>query len=175
MAQEEPQSQTEEARSRALLAIAKASLRRITMTNDKEPGWAKIRITQKVDDLIKHGPSITVGITPMPFEGAGMISVLALIDTGASGTGISPRLARKLDLKPIDIGIAREAGREPIEGHYFRVRLFLPAGVQIDTDVFGPPSVTTDHDVLIGRDILASCRLIVDFVSGVTGLHVQSD
>jgi hypothetical protein len=145
------------------------------MTDDEEPGWTKIRITQPINDLIKNGPSIRVGIAPMPFEGPGMTSVLALIDTGTSGTGISPRLRSKLALKPIDVGFAHEAGREPIEGHYFKVRLFFPAGIQVDIDVFGLPSVTTNHDILIGRDILASCRLAVDFVSGVTRLHFKSN
>ena len=143
------------------------------MTDDEKAAWAKIRITQTVDELIKYGPSIKIGIAPVPFEGAGLVTVLAQIDTGAAGSGMSPRLTRKLGLKPIDSGEIHEAGRTPIIAPYFRVRLILPS-TDIETDIVGLPSLNPPHDVLIGRDILTNCRLIVDFTSGLTALHIRS-
>jgi predicted aspartyl protease len=142
------------------------------MTDNKEPGWAKIRNTQAVDDLVKYGPSIEVGIAPIPF-GTGRRSALAQIDTGAGGTAISPRLARKLNLKPVAKGTAHQAGLPPITAQYFRVRLFLPS-TDIEMEVVGFATLNPPHDVLIGRDVLANCRLAVDFLSGVTCLHIKS-
>ena len=143
------------------------------MTDDEEAAWAKIRITQTVDELLKFGPSVEIGIAPVPFEGKGLITVLAQIDTGAAGSGMSPRLTRKLNLKPVGKGEIREVGREPIVVNYFRVRLFLPS-TDIETDIVGLPSLDPPHDVLIGRDILANCRLIIDFPRGLTGLHIKA-
>lgn len=142
------------------------------MTNDEEAVWAKIKITQTVDEILKHGPSLNVGVAPVPFEGTGMMTALAQIDTGAAGSGMSPRLARKLSLKPVGSGEIREAGRDPIVASYFRVRLFLPS-TDIETNIVGLPSLDPPHDVLIGRDILANCRLLVDFTRGLTGLHIK--
>ncbi len=143
------------------------------MTDDEEAAWAKIRITQTVDELLKFGPSVEIGIAPAPFEGKGLITVLAQIDTGAAGSGMSPRLTRKLNLKPVGKGEIREVGREPIVAHYFSVRLFLPSN-DIETDIVGLPSLEPPHDVLIGRDILAKYRLIIDFPRGLTGLWIKA-
>jgi predicted aspartyl protease len=142
------------------------------MTNDKEPGWTKIRIRQSVDDLFKRGPTINIGIAPQPFLGRGLMTVLAQIDTGAAGTALSPRLANKLGLEPAGRGKIIEAGREPIVVPYFKVRLFLP-GMDIETKVSGL-SLPPPHDILIGRDILANCRIAIDFITGAVCLHIKN-
>ena len=61
------------------------------MTDDEKTAWAKIRITQTVDELLQYGPSIKIGVAPVPFDGTGLIEALAQIDTGVHGTGMSPR------------------------------------------------------------------------------------
>lgn len=143
------------------------------MTNDEEAAWAKISIKQTVDELIEFGPSIKAGIAPVPFKGTGMTCVLAQIDTGARGSGISPRLARKLNLSPMENVEVHLPGRGPITAPAFKVRLFLPS-TDIEVDVVGLATLDPPHDILIGRDILSSCQLIVDFTSGLTGLHIRS-
>ena len=143
------------------------------MTDDEKAAWAKIKINQTVDELLKFGPSIEIGIAPVPFEGKGLTTVIAQIDTGAAGSGMSPRLTRKLNLEPIDQGEFHEPAREPIVVNYFRVRLILPS-TDIETDIVGLPSLDPPHDVLIGRDILANCRLIIDFPRGLTGLYIKA-
>lgn len=98
---------------------------------------------------------------------------LALVDTGAAGSAISIRLAQELSLEQIDSGELREAGREVVRAPYFKARLKLPPNVDIEIDLIGLP-MEVPHDVLIGRDILASCRLTVDFTSGVTCVHIRT-
>jgi predicted aspartyl protease len=144
------------------------------MTDDEESGWAKIRFTQPIDDLIKYVPSIKVGVVALPIDGTERMTVVALIDTGAAGTAISPRLARVLNREPIGFGTAHEAGREPITVPYFKIRLYL-FSAEIELEVAGLPSLDPPHDILIGRDILADCRLVVDFISGSTSLHIKSN
>lgn len=143
------------------------------MANDKEPTGAKITLTQSVDDLIQNGPTMKVGIAALPFDPAMMSVVLAQIDTGAHGTAVSPRIANSLGLKEIDRGEVHEAGRDPIVASYYRVRLRMP-GTDIEIDVVGLPTLREPHDVLIGRDVLANCRLAIDFANGKTWLHIKS-
>jgi predicted aspartyl protease len=144
------------------------------MTNDKESGWAKTRITQSPDDLRERGPITLVGISGQDTKRSNMFKVAALIDTGAHGTTISPRLAEKLALPVADRGEVREAGREVITADYFKVGLFFPRCGWIDLDVARLPSFDPECDVLIGRDILANCRLLVDFGTGITELHIKA-
>ncbi len=144
------------------------------MTNNKEPVWAKIRITQSIDDLVKHGPSLKIGVMATPFDGTHVTTAWALIDTGAAGTGISPALARELALKPIDFGMAHEAGREPISAPYFKVKLLLSPNIDMELDVIGLRSMDEYHGLLIGRDVLQNSRIMVDFITGETRIHFRA-
>jgi predicted aspartyl protease len=144
------------------------------MANDEETGWAKIRITQKADDLIQHGPTIPVVVVRLPVDPTRMQCVYAQIDTGAAGSIISDSLANRLGLERIDFGEVRQAGRVVITAPYFHVRFILGRGIEIDLDVAALSTFDPPHDVLLGRDILASCRLDVDFLSGETRLHIKA-
>lgn len=139
------------------------------MTDDKETGWTKIQIRQPDDEVIKYGPSIEVTVAAL--EGPA-IAALAQIDTGAQGTGISPRLAKKLGLKSVASGIAHQAGYPSVRVPYFKVRLSLPS-IDLEMEVVGLATLERPHDVLLGRDILSKCRLTVDFMEGVTSLHIK--
>lgn len=141
------------------------------MTNNEEAGWAKIQTTQPINDLVEHGPSIEIGVMAIPFDGKSITSTFAQIDTGASGTGISPWLVKQLGLKPGDVAIAHEAGRDPIETNFFSVRLLFPSNIHIEMDVVGLPSLGGNHGILIGRDFLKNARVGVDFTTGKVCLH----
>lgn len=143
------------------------------MTDDKEAAWAKIAIRQPIDELIKHGPSLKIGILPVPSIG-NAVGALAQIDTGAAGTGLSPRLVSALSLPPTGDGEIREPGREIISVKFYRVRLILPSRLDVEVEVAGLPSLAEPHDILIGRDILAEARLLVDFTDGITRLHFKT-
>jgi predicted aspartyl protease len=142
------------------------------MTNDKEAGWAKITFRQTVDELIQNGPTIEIGVTCI--DSGNGARVLAQIDTGAAGTGVSAKLAERLGLMPYgEHGEIHEAGRERLVVPYHFVRLTLPHA-DIEHEVACLPSLGAPHDVLIGRDILANSRLVVDFIAGVVGLHIRA-
>lgn len=141
------------------------------MSDDKEAGWTKIRIRQTVDHILKHGPSIDVDVAPL--SGGIGTRVMAQIDTGASRTGISPRLVRNLGLVPIAGGFVHQVGLPRIHVPFFKVRLGFPS-LDINVEVVGFATLERPHDILIGRDILASCRLSVNFLNGVTLLHIRN-
>lgn len=142
------------------------------MTNDEEPGWTKINLRQPPDHLRQYGPCMEIGIRPA-IDGAATITALALIDTGAHSTGISAEIAQRLGLSPVDHGTIHEAGREPIVAPVYRVRLTM-ASLDAELEVTGLPSLSKPHDAIIGRDILAGCRLAIDFASGRTTLHIRA-
>jgi hypothetical protein len=143
------------------------------MSDDNETGWAKIEFCQSVDDLIQHGPSIDIGIGPSPYLGTGQIRVRAQIDTGAVCSGLRPGLAQKLGLSNVGTAIARIAGLAPIETPLYAAMFFMPFG-DIDLNVIDVGSMDAYHGALIGRDILGNCRLNIDFLSGVTTLHIKA-
>jgi len=141
------------------------------MTNDEEAVWTKIRIRQTPDELVKYGPTIEVKVSAI--KGREVLSVLAQIDTGAAGTGISKRLAEKLALESVAFGKVHQPGLPEITAPYFRVRLEFPS-VEIESDVVGLVTLDPPHDILIGRDILVNSRMIVDFTQGITAVQFRS-
>lgn len=143
------------------------------MSDDDETGWAKVELRQSVEDLIQHGPTIEIGIGPSPYLGRGQIRVRAQIDTGAVCSGLRPGLAQKLGLSKVGNAIARIAGLAPIETPLYAAMFFMPFG-DIDLNVIDVGSMDTYHGALIGRDILESCRLNINFLTGVTTLHIKT-
>lgn len=142
------------------------------MANDKEPAWAEITFRQNIDDMIKYGPTCPIGIGGPESDDVAM-TVFAQIDTGAAGTGISPRLVDRLGLAPVSSGMIHEAGREPISVNMYGVSLFFPR-FKVVLDVSGLPSLAAPHDIVIGRDILKDTRFIVDFTSGIIRVHFRT-
>ena len=131
--------------------------------------WFTIQITKAISELAEQGPTVEAFIGPRDCKR--MIGALAQLDTGASGTGISPRLADMLNLPSLGSTSIREAGREVIESQFYEVRLILPR-LDLELKVAGLPSLAPPHDIRIGRDVLAGCKLVVDFTTGVTVLGV---
>jgi hypothetical protein len=142
------------------------------MTDNKEPLWSKICLRQPVDDIVKYGPSIEVNVSAI--DGGPRIKALAQIDTGAAGSGISKKLAAKLKLRPTGAGEIHQPGLPSTVAPYFRVRIALPIAGDIEVEVTGLATLDPPHDVLIGRDILALCRLAIDFTDGTTTLHIRA-
>ena len=143
------------------------------MTDDEEAAWAKIVFEQSVEDILKHGPTLDIGIAPLPFVGKGMTTVRAQIDTGAICSGLRPGLANELGLNKVGEATAHVGGLQPVVASCYSARLFL-ASTEVDLEMVDLATLDPPHDVLIGRDILANCRLIVDFTSGLTALHIKA-
>jgi predicted aspartyl protease len=143
------------------------------MANNEEATWPEVRVSDKPDDLRHFGPTITIGIAPLPFIGIGMQTVRALIDTGAHGTAITPSVAKSFGVAPIREAEIREAGRQPMPAKVYRARLFLTSTIEIDAEVHTLPNLSPPHDVLIGRNVLAGTTLGIDFIGGFWFLQVK--
>lgn len=153
------------------------------MANNEEPVWAKIGLRQGVDDLIKYGPTIRAAVRDIASK-PNTVSILAQIDTGAAMSGVSPDVVRRLQLRRHGSGDIVEAGRERITVDFHEVDIIMalrdpPSGelraMSIRCHVAGLPSLAKPHDLLIGRDILGQFRLLVDFTTGTTQLHLRPE
>jgi hypothetical protein len=143
------------------------------MADDPAVGWTNVAITQSVEDLLQRGPTIKIELSASG-EAAEPIPVLAQIDTGAHPTAISPVIARRLGLQSTVPGyLLQEAGRPPVDALEYRVRIRIPsASIGVEMNVVGLPALGDPHHVLIGRNFLAGCRLLVDFSTGNTLLQI---
>ena len=117
--------------------------------------------------LLRHGPVLPVTVTITEKEATirgerPEITVIGLLDTGASGTVISTRVADALQLEKIDecqtVGPHGEA--QTCNVHF--VDFTFPGSLLnfirwrvVETDLKGPPTVQGKPlDMLIGRDVL---------------------
>jgi hypothetical protein len=115
-------------------------------------------------------PTLQVAIVPPFLSGqpapVAINTYSALIDTGTSNTIISPRTATALGLQSIGrIPIAGVGGTVAGKAYLFMVGLQDPQSGQIHAwwPIYGP-GISTNYDVLIGRDIL--CRGVLVMAAG---------
>ncbi len=134
----------------------------------------KIAFTTQFDNKVRVLKT-KIGISPykknQPINPQPAAEGLAIWDTGATGTVISPGVASSLNLKPI--------GKRPIAGvtgqsqaNEYIVNLFLPNRVQLR----GVPVVEADvlgAQVLIGMDIITMGDFAVTNHGGRTKLSYQ--
>jgi hypothetical protein len=143
------------------------------MAESEKPKWLRHRFSHSVEHMLLYGPGMKVGIAALPFVEGSLTTVIAQIDTGAHGSAISPNIVKKLKLEPTGgLSEVRQAGYAPYFADYYGVRLALPH-IDIDLDIAGLKTLEPPHDVLIGRDILASYRLSIDFTIGLVELHFR--
>ena len=133
-------------------------------------GWVRIRVTAKVEELRQFGPTLPVTVSANSLSK----ETFAQVDTGANHSCISERLADQMGIPPHGALYQHPAGSEPEHTAVFRCAIEFPNGTKIDADMAVLPSLSDPHDVLIGRDILQTCRLVVDFVTGEWEIHFKS-
>ena len=90
-----------------------------------------------------------------------------LIDTGTNVSAVSLAILQQLDIPKGDavqsVGIASEFAT-----HYYEISLTIADKSASTGPTFAPPDVSVIHleavgvDVLIGLDLLVSCRLVLD-------------
>jgi predicted aspartyl protease len=94
------------------------------------------------------------------------VQVVALIDTGATGTVLQTGVAASLNLKPVgrvQITTASSAGLECPE---FSVQLLFPAArVAVEVAAIEAPMQGQPVQMLIGRDVLAGAVLVYNGVA----------
>ena len=107
---------------------------------------------------------------PAPIWARGMI------DTGTNVSAVSLSLLRQLGIEK-----GEEVKSEGVAGefvtHYYEVSLTIAVKAAPSGAVYSPPNVSVIHldavgvDVLIGLDLLMSCRLVLDGPAGLFTLE----
>ena len=126
----------------------------------------------RVQELYARGFTIRVRLgSPGGQKG---LDALALIDTGAADTAISPAVRERLALDNCDTRMVHEAGRDPYPADIVRVHIAIPElRYSADRLVVALRSVGDGIDLLLGRDIMAHWGLVLDFTSGKFRIHVK--
>ena len=126
--------------------------------------------TVRPSDLFQSGPvfDLNIGISTLleeklKKEGKAIppaVKVKALIDTGATVTAISDKLARTLQLEPIGVQKVNTPSSENVECGVYHVRLYFPENVGLESNVLATPLKGQDIACLIGRNVLAHSVLV---------------
>ena len=136
----------------------------------------------RVPDLVDSGPIIEVVLFPpqplvqlLRATGKPIPSrkVVALIDTGASGSCIEASIARELEVVAHDVVRVHTAAgltQQPI----FDIGFSLPTLTQniLQIQALGANLEKQPYDALIGRDVLSLCTLIYNGWDNSYQLHI---
>jgi len=126
--------------------------------------------TQRIPNLQQVGPVIEVILTPsVPYlqtMGIGpsatkAIKILAMIDTGATGTVISQGLATTLGINPVGTTLINTPSSTNVTCLQFDIQIVFPNNVNIASIVATEAPLQGQHiQCLIGRDVLQNGVLI---------------
>jgi len=126
--------------------------------------------TVRPSDLFQTGPvvELSIGISSLledqlKKEGKPIpppIKVKAMIDTGATVTAISDKLAKTLQLEPIGVQTINTPSSQNVECGVYHVRLYFPENIGLESNVLGAPLKGQDIACLIGRNVLAHSVLV---------------
>ena len=126
--------------------------------------------TQRIPNLQQVGPVIEVILTPsVPFiqemgispSSTKAVKILAMIDTGATGTVISKGLAATLGINPVGTILINTPSHTNVSCYQFDVQIVFPNNVNIASIVVTEASLQGQHiQCLIGRDVLKHGVLI---------------
>jgi len=127
-------------------------------------------LTQRIPDLHKVGPVIEVTLTPSDIflnkmnisqSDVKTIKLLAMIDTGATGTVISNGVAATLGINPVGITSINTPSSTNVNCNQFDIRIVFPNNVYFSSIVVIEAPLQGQHiQCLIGRDILQHGVLI---------------
>ena len=122
------------------------------------------RIKRTLDDLTYTSPTLNVRIEPPPglqelLRAAGQeipsVSLLGMIDTGASGTLVKSTAIESLGIESYAFTSLRTASTtEPLIRGKYRVQVVLTEAAAFEVDVVEGPLIGQKVQCLIGRDIL---------------------
>ena len=91
------------------------------------------------------------------------MTILALLDTGASGTLVRTSVLEGLGLEAAGfVFLNTPSTTEPEERSEYRIRLVLAKNIVFETDVVEAPLGGQHVQCLIGRDVLDVCRPVYD-------------
>lgn len=136
-------------------------------------GWTRLTVTSDFAIMKTIGPTLPIEFESLELK-AETKKVLALIDSGANHSCIGPRLFAALGISASRTINQHPAGKEPEYVPIFLGRIKFHNGTQIDGDFAVLASLGDPYDILIGRDILSLCRLVIDFTTGNWELHFKN-
>lgn len=123
--------------------------------------------TLNINNIEMQGPLIEVAFTPssaarqaLSISGVVLprpISVQAMVDTGATTTVVTPKIARPLGLNPVSqVPIRTPTTQQPVMANQYSVDLHFPInGVVVPDIVVSEAGLIGQHiECLIGRDVL---------------------
>jgi hypothetical protein len=126
--------------------------------------------TGQIPNLQQVGPVVEVTLTPsllylqtlnIPLTPQRMVKVLAMIDTGATGTVIQQGIAQRLGLNPVSDTNMTTPSHANSRRLQYDVQLVLPNNVNIGSVLVTEAPLQNQHiQCLIGRDILQHGVLI---------------
>ncbi len=126
--------------------------------------------THRIQNLQQIGPVVEVILTPSVLymqamginpSAARAVRVLAMIDTGATGTVISRGLADQLGINPVGTTLINTPSHTNVNCHQFDVQIVFPNNVGMQSIVVTEASLQGQHiQCLIGRDVLRHGVLI---------------
>jgi len=91
------------------------------------------------------------------------VSILVLLDTGASGTLLQTNVVTGLGQESLGtVFLLTPSTTEPIARQQFRIRLVFAADMAFEVDVVEAPLIGQNIQGLIGRDILQFLKLTYD-------------
>lgn len=132
-------------------------------------------------ELLKHGPLVRLAVSRSPKDGFTdplntPQMAIGLIDTGATFTSISIRLAERLQLIPIDRSVSVGAHGEPVDCLIYIVDI-KPVGSELVLrrwKVYSCDLHGGKYDVLVGRDFLSFTHFTYDGAHASFSLTVPS-
>jgi predicted aspartyl protease len=78
----------------------------------------------------------------------------AMIDTGATGTVISPSIPKQLNLSPVGVTSINTASHANVRCYQYPLRILFPRNVVAETLAIAAPLQGQNIQCLIGRDLL---------------------
>jgi len=137
---------------------------------DKQEESSLPSFTSQVPNLHAMGPVVQMGIAvgsavEQALQSAGQPvpqpqNVLAMIDTGATGSVIQNGLAAQLGLNPVGIVQISTPSSANVSCLEYAVRLLFPNNVAFETTVIETPLQGQQIRCLIGRDVLSQGVLV---------------
>ena len=132
-------------------------------------GWARVQRKMLRRFLLKRGPTLPVVVA---LDGVQPFETLALFDTGANQSFLAPREEKYLGVR-IGEWLIHFAGQPPRPVPVYKGNVRFKNGVNVDCELGIIEHLAEPHGLLIGRDILALGRLIVDFTTGAFEFHIK--
>ncbi len=127
-------------------------------------------LTQRIPDLQQLGPIVEIEITAsipyarnnkLNFLAFKTLKLIAMIDTGATGTVIKKGLAEQLGINPVGSILMNTPTSESISCLQYNVQITFPSNVNIESVIVTEAPLQGQHiQCLIGRDVLQHGVLI---------------